>query len=171
MIITLLGYMGCGKSTIGKELAQIMGYVFIDLDNYIETKEGKSITAIFNDKGEVYFRKKENEYLKEILDTKNKIVLSLGGGTPCYGNNMDLVNSKTYSVYLNLSVDKLTERLYAEKEHRPLISHLNTQNSLNEFIGIHLFERSPYYLKAHANIKTDNLTVKETISKVVACLY
>lgn len=172
MIITLLGYMGSGKSTIGVQLAAILGFEFIDLDKFIEGKERLSVKEIFKSKGEIYFRRKETLYLNEIITKYGKVVLSVGGGTPCYSNNMSLINSKeSKSIYLKLSAKKLTDRLFFEKEERPLISHLKSKESLHEFIAIHLFERQNYYQQATQIIKTDELSVKETVEAVVKTLY
>ena len=98
MKVILLGYMASGKSTIGRLLAEEKGLKFINLDEYLEEKEEKSISDIFKDKGEIYFRLKENEYLKELLEKKESFVLSLGGGTPCYSSNMDVINSYNLSL-------------------------------------------------------------------------
>lgn len=172
MIITLLGYMGSGKSTIGLQLATILGYEFIDLDNFIEKKEQLSVKEIFKSKGEIYFRKLENTCLKEIYASKNNIVLSLGGGTPCFSGNMELINSEnSKSIYLKLLPKSLSNRLFSEKGHRPLISHLKTEDDLVEFIAIHLFERQNFYSQAANIITTDNLTVNETVENIVKVLY
>lgn len=172
MTITLLGYMGSGKSTIGRDLAVILNYDFIDLDNYIEIKEGCSITEIFKTKGEIYFRKKENGYLKDLLSQKKNIVLSLGGGTPCYADNIQLLKTKqVVSYYLKLSPNNLADRLFNERALRPLISHLNTKEALQEFIGIHLFERQSYYREASHTLNTDGLLVNETIELIIKSLY
>ena len=172
MIITLLGYMGSGKSTIGLQLASILGYEFIDLDNFIEEKEQLSIKEIFNAKGEIYFRKLESIYLKEVYASKNDVVLSLGGGTPCFSGNMELINSEnSKSIYLKLLPKSLSDRLFLEKEQRPLISHLKTEDDLVEFIAIHLFERQNFYSKATNIISIDNLTVNEAVENIVKLLY
>ena len=92
MILVLMGYMGSGKSTIGKKLSEVLMYNFIDLDDYITKRESLSIQDIFETKGEIYFRKKETEYLMEVLWEESNIILSLGGGTPCYGNNLKIIN-------------------------------------------------------------------------------
>ena len=109
MKIVLLGYMASGKSTIGKLLSKALSMPFIDLDAYIESKEKSSIKAIFNTKGEIYFRKIEHAHLCDLLDSEKDFVLSLGGGTPCYANNMDaIVKAKqTTSFYLQASVSLL----------------------------------------------------------------
>ncbi len=162
--------MGSGKSTLGKLLAQKLKFEFIDLDDYITTSEECDIPAIFSTKGEIYFRKKEFAYLKEILDTKDDIVLSTGGGTPCYGENMDAINKVTDNVfYLNVSINELVARLVLEKEDRPLIAKI-PDGALPEFIGKHLFERSYFYTKAHHTLTCDNKKVEDLVDEVMAKL-
>ncbi|WP_296386838.1 shikimate kinase, partial [Winogradskyella sp.] len=95
MIVVLMGYMGSGKSTIGRELATVLNYSFLDLDDYIVDKEKASVSNIFKTKGEIYFRKKETEYLKELTDSSQHLVLALGGGTPCYGKNIDILTTNS----------------------------------------------------------------------------
>lgn len=164
--VVLLGYMGCGKSTIGQILAQRNNYIFIDLDHFIEKKEKKSVREIFKTHGEIYFRRKEKEYLTEILAQENNIVLALGGGTPCFGDNIQIVNKATpYVFYLHLPTKNLYERLKLNKEHRPLIAHLE-DNLLEEFINKHLFERNPFYRQAHNILKTENLSVNEVVELI-----
>lgn len=172
MIIVLLGYMGSGKSTLGKELASVLNYKFLDLDDFISEKENTTITDLFQSKGEIYFRKKETFYLEEIINQSDNIVLSLGGGTPCYSNNMNLINSNSnvVSFYLKLSIPLLAKRLFAAKAERPLISHINTEEEMLEFIGKHLFERSPYYTTAKHTITTDNQSLKEALENVLTHL-
>jgi shikimate kinase len=172
MIVTLLGYMGSGKSTIGMQLATVLAYDFIDLDQFIAEKEGMRIQEIFKTKGEIYFRKLENACLSEIYALKNNIVLALGGGTPCFYGNMELMNSKnSKSIYLKSTPKSLVDRLFLEKESRPLISHLNTKDSLLEFIAIHLFERQHFYNKANLMIPTDHKTPTEIVANIVSELY
>ncbi|MFV0566279.1 MAG: shikimate kinase [Flavobacteriaceae bacterium] len=168
MILILIGYMGSGKSTIGRALAKKLGYDFLDLDDYIELKENKTIPEIFKSKGEIYFRKAETFYLTELLSSKQNLVLSLGGGTPCYGNNMGVVlNAKhAQSVYLKASIPTLVGRLKQEKQTRPLIAHLKTDEQLTEFIGKHLFERSPFYAQAHKTIITDGKAQTELVNEI-----
>lgn len=173
MKIILMGYMGSGKSTIGLQLAKILDYIYVDLDSYIEAKETKSIPEIFKSKGEIYFRKKETNYLKEILDANESSVIALGGGTPCYGTNLQLIldANDVKSVYLKLSIPSLVKRLELEKSKRPLISHLKTQEDLTEFIGKHLFERSPYYSQADEVINIDQKTVGEIVEAIILKLF
>jgi len=173
MIIVLIGYMASGKSTIGRILANKLDYDFIDLDNYIEKKEGQSIVDIFKTKGEIYFRKKEALHLSKIIAVENNFILSLGGGTPCYGNNMNILldNTNVTSIYLKASIGALIERLENEKSKRPLISHLKTQDELGEFIGKHLFERTQFYSRANFTVVTDNKTQDEIIEKTILKLF
>lgn len=173
MKIVLMGYMGSGKSTIGLQLAKILDYIFVDLDAHIEAKENKSIPEIFTTKGEVYFRKKETSYLKELLDTNGSYVIALGGGTPCYGTNLQLIldADDVKSVYLKLSIPSLVNRLELEKSKRPLISHLKTLDALTEFIGKHLFERSPYYSQANQIIIADEKSVDDIVESIVLKLF
>ena len=172
MTLFFVGYMGSGKSVIGKKLAKILMYNYIDLDNYIELKEGTSIKNIFETKGEIYFRKIENRYLKELTKIKNTVV-SLGGGTPCYGNNINLMleSENSLSIYLKATIPTLSDRLFEEKSKRPLIAHLKTKNELNEFIGKHIFERASFYEQSLITIKTDGLTVNEIVDKLILKLF
>ncbi|AUC14868.1 shikimate kinase [Tenacibaculum sp. SZ-18] len=167
MRIVLLGYMASGKSTIGKVLAEKLNLLFIDLDDYIENKFQKSISDIFNDEGEIFFRLQEHEAIKEILAKQDEFILSLGGGSPCYAGNMDLINSHedVKSVYIKLSVNTIYNRLIAEKDHRPIVSKIPT-DELEEFIAKHLFERSFFYEQAKIKLLTNNKSVKKTIEEL-----
>lgn len=148
MKVVLVGYMASGKSTVGRLLARHLGAEFIDLDEYIEENQKKSIKAIFSEKGEIFFRRLEHQMLNEVLKKDTSIVLSTGGGTPCYGTNMaSILNQADHSIYLNVSIPNLLERISKEKEDRPLVKNIPNEE-LPEFIGKHLFERRPYYLQA-----------------------
>lgn len=172
MIVALMGYMGSGKSTIGKNLATVLNYNFLDLDEYISEQENCSIPELFKNKGEIYFRKKETQYLNEVLSTKDNLVLALGGGTPCYGNNINILldSSNVNLFYLKLSIPNLVLRLFKEKDSRPLISHLTTKEELTEFIGKHLFERTQYYNQASNIITSDNKSKKDILEEIVKAL-
>jgi shikimate kinase len=152
--ITLLGYMGSGKSTVARILGSEMGVPALDLDDYIIEKEGLSIPEIFASRGEIYFRRMENKYLTELLDSEESFVLSLGGGTPCYADNMEQIVQKSRSIYLRASIGTLFDRLVQEKENRPLISSLE-EEQLAEFIAKHLFERRSFYERAGETIVID----------------
>ena len=164
--IILLGYMGSGKTTVGKLLANSLELPFRDLDDVITTRLHATIPEIFEEKGEIFFRKKEAEILEEILQTPRSLVLASGGGTPCYGNNLDamLAHGSTV-IYLHYSVPALAERLLAQRDQRPMISHIS-DDDLPEFIGKHLLERSPYYNKADLIIKADGLSPEELLERI-----
>ncbi|WP_298506720.1 shikimate kinase [uncultured Maribacter sp.] len=166
MKIVLVGYMGSGKTTVGKLLAKNKNLNFIDLDEYIEESEGKTIPEIFEQKGEIYFRKKEFHYLQEVLLYKDNVVLSTGGGTPCYTGNMEVMLSATENVfYIKVGISELVSRLSLEKEHRPLIKNISDKE-MPEFIGKHMFERSYFYTKAHHTINVHNNTVSEVVESI-----
>ncbi len=165
--------MASGKSTIGRILAKKLDYSFIDLDDFIEEKEKKSISGIFSSKGEIYFRKLETTCLKEILRERQNVILSLGGGTPCYSNNMDaIINAEEVkSIYLKASIPTLVSRLKNEVNKRPLIAHIKTEELLTEFIGKHLFERAQFYNLSETVITTDNKAEDEIIEELIFELF
>lgn len=147
--------MGSGKSTVGKHLAALLSLQFLDLDDYIEKAEGSSIPTIFKNRGELYFRKKEHYYLKEVCAKKNDFIMSTGGGTPCYGTNLETILMATKNIfYLKVSISELVNRLSKEKSERPLIKSI-PGDDLPEFIGKHLFERNQYYKRANHTIACD----------------
>ena len=166
--IFLIGYMGSGKSVIGKKLSNSILYSFYDLDNFITTNEGITINEIFEQKKELYFRKIEREYLNELINKDEHKVISLGGGTPCYSDNMDLIlnTSNSDSIYLNRSIDFLVKRLYNKISSRPLISHLKSKEELKEFISKHLFERNQYYLRSKIILNTNNLELDDVVEEL-----
>jgi len=169
MKIVLLGYMASGKSTVGVVLAKKLGLQFIDLDAFIEDKEQLSISEIFSTKGEIYFRKKEGEYLNQLLDLNNDLIISLGGGTPCYGINMEKIEQLSTSFYLNASIDTIFERLKGEKSQRPLVASVGTDN-LKEYIAKHLFERNLFYKKAKHIIDINNKSMFKIIDEIIGLL-
>ena len=169
MKIILIGYMGSGKSTVAKELAVSLGLPFTDLDDYIVDKEKKSIKEIFEAKGEIYFRLQESNYLKELLEQKADAVLALGGGTPCYGQNMELIKKSGRSFYLKGNIATISQRLRAEKQQRPLIATLNNEQ-LTEFVAKHLFERRNFYDQADQTIPIDNKSVDELAKEILGII-
>ena len=160
--------MASGKSTIAKKLAKELQMAFIDLDDYIVKKENLSIIEIFKTKGEIYFRKKENIYLEELMQNNEKFILALGGGTPCYGNNMEIINRNGISFYLKSSLQFINDRLTKtkNKKTRPLIANLDS-DKLKEFIAKHLFERASFYDEARHTIIIDNKTKKEIAEELL----
>ena len=166
MKIVLLGYMASGKSSVGKLLSKKLSMKFLDIDDYIINKEGMSIAEIFEKKGEVYFRVIENKYLKEVLNTKDQFILALGGGTPCYANNMEEINKgDTVSIYLQGKTKTMIDRLIKKKSKRPLIASL-ADDKISEFVAKHLFERRMYYELAKITVKIDAKTKKEIAKKL-----
>ena len=166
MKIVLVGYMGSGKSTIGKLLAEKLDTGFDDLDTRIENALKADITQIFKDKGEIYFRKIEHQFLVEVLETAHNLVLATGGGTPCYSGNMSaMLENADAVIYLKISIPQLIERLYREKAERPLIAHLE-QSELPEFVGKHLFERNAYYSMAHHTVNCDGKSPEEIVTEI-----
>lgn len=165
MKIVLLGYMASGKSAVGKILAKKMNLQFIDLDVFIEEKEGISISSIFELKGEIYFRRIESIYLQELLNLSENCIISLGGGTPCYGNNMDFIKNDGISFYLNASIQTIFDRLQGETSQRPLVASIGKDN-LKEYLAKHLFERNPFYQKADFTVSVDNQNLNEIVKSI-----
>ena len=169
--IVLLGYMGSGKSTTAKLLSKKLDIMNVDLDNYIEKKENKSISNIFQISGELFFRRIENKYLRDLLDSHNYKIISIGGGTPCYSNNIELIiKSKCIIFYLRANVDTLADRLFNEKDKRPLISRIKSKKDLKTFISKHLFERNQFYLKSNFVIDVDKKTEIEITNECISLL-
>ncbi|MBU3682266.1 MAG: shikimate kinase [Flavobacterium sp.] len=159
--------MGAGKSTIGRLLAMKFGYLFLDLDQMIEGQEGKSIPEIFESKGEIYFRKAEHLLLKDTLTSRSNLVLSLGGGTPCYANNYLLYQrDDCISIYLKASISTLQTRLHQDTtQQRPLLQNLSMLER-EEFIAKQLFERSFYYNQAQNVVVVDGKTPNEIANEI-----
>ncbi|MDO9137905.1 MAG: shikimate kinase [Lutibacter sp.] len=166
MKIVLLGYMASGKSAVGKVLAGALNVQFVDLDSFIEEREQLSIAQIFETKGEIYFRKIEGIHLQELFDSNESFVISLGGGTPCYGKNMDFIENKSISFYLKASIDTLFERLKNETSQRPLVAAIGPEN-LKEYIAKHLFERAPYYERAHHTIWVNDKNLSQIVDEIL----
>ena len=160
--------MGSGKSLISSKLNSIKKIEKIDLDFEISKELENSIPEIFEKRGELFFRKKEKEILERIFSLKEECILSLGGGTPCYYDNMEVINENSISIYLRAKVDTLVKRLLEDKIHcRPLINRIPDEQ-LPEFIGQHLFERNHFYNQAKIIIDTDNLTAEEIADEILS---
>ena len=121
MKIFLVGFMGCGKSYIGRQLAEKLGFLFVDIDSLIENTEGDIVAHIFENQGETYFRKIESERLKD-LKKWSEIVIATGGGAACFHDNMAWMNTNGVTIFINEPIKILVQRLQSEKSHRPLIS-------------------------------------------------
>lgn len=161
----LIGFMGSGKSSIGKQLAKELNIKHIDLDNLIEESENIKITDIFNNSGETYFRKLEEKYLKETIKEDN-ILVSTGGGTPTNHGLMDIMNNIGETIYLECCTETLFKRLNKDKEKRPMISILSDE-SLMRYIKKKLEERNFFYKKATYTIYNDSGNCINEIIKIL----
>ena len=166
--IILCGYMASGKTTIARLLSGALGFTYIDLDEEIEHRTGKSIPEIFSGEGELKFRRLEHDALKSIVESDGPFVLSVGGGTPCYANNhLFLQREDVVSVYLKAGIKELAGRITAQGKPRPLLDGLKG-GELEEFIAKHLFDRSYYYHQAKHVIATDNKTQENIVNEIVS---
>ena len=162
--------MGCGKSTIAQKLSGMIGTPYIDLDDYIEKKAKMSIKEIFENKGEIHFRKLEHTYFVELLNSPEEIIIGLGGGTPCYANNHELlIGDDIISIYLKASIETLFNRLAPNKSKRPLIAD-KSEEEMKEFIAKHLFDRSFYYNHAQHKVNVDGKSVEGTVNDILNIL-
>ena len=155
--------MGSGKSYWGRRVADALKFDFIDLDDYLETKANQTISNIFKEKGESYFRKLESKCLVEISELSN-VVVALGGGTPCNEVNLETIKKTGLSFFINPSVQTIVSRLKAETAHRPLL-HNKTAEELTGFINKKRKERMEYYLQSDYTIDNDN--VIETVLNIL----
>lgn len=165
MRIFLIGMMGSGKTKIGQRLAKALSYKFIDVDAFIEEKKGKTIPLLFEEIGERKFRELEHQSILD-LQEYDDIVVSTGGGLPCFHNNMDLINKNGVSVYLQATPSFLKSRLIHNKSTRPLIANLPDEELENYLITL-LELRKPYYEKANIQLSAMNLNEKIVIDKLV----
>ncbi|AWU39936.1 shikimate kinase [Blattabacterium punctulatus] len=166
MKVTLIGYMGCGKTSIGKILSEKLKFFFYDLDSMIVQKKKDSIYNIFKKNGETFFRKIEHLILKKFLKKHKQYILSVGGGTPCYYNNIYLLNKYSKTFYLKTNIYTLYKRLYIEKKNRPIISHLS-KNELFIFIMKHFSNRIFFYEKSSKIIDITGKSKKKIIKEII----
>ena len=169
MRIFLTGYMGSGKSTLGKRLANKLGITFIDLDEYFEQKFRTSITLFFERFGEDSFRKLEHEVLKEVIYKYIDVVISTGGGTPCFFNNLELMNEQGVTVYLKLPPAVLASRLSNSpfRYRRPKLKGLD-KDTLLETVTMHLQEREPFYSQSGLIIDAFGMNLEKIVEKIAA---
>jgi len=164
--IYLIGFMGSGKSHLGKQLAQELGWDFLDMDDFLEANEGMTISQIFAEGGESLFRDLERNYLHATYDF-SKTVIATGGGAPCFFDNIDWMNKNGQTIYLKTPVAILVDRLKKETAHRPLLAGKTTE-ALSQFISSKLTERSPFY--EQATIIFDYKTGLETAADLLKYL-
>lgn len=163
--VFLMGFMGAGKTTLGKALAKDLGVSFIDLDQYIESRFMKSVTQIFASRGEQGFREIESRLLREVGEFDD-VIVSCGGSTPLIGDNMEYMLQHGQTVYLKCNNDTLLRRLKAARSQRPLIASKNDQE-LALFIESETARREPGYLKAEYICPGDRLESRDQISETV----
>lgn len=163
--IFLIGYMGSGKTTVGKQLARSLSLSFVDLDAYIENKYRKTIPALFAEKGEDGFRNIENQSLWEVAQFED-VVISTGGGTPCFFDNMEVMNRAGITIYLEVHPEDLADHLLLSKTVRPLVAG-KSKEELIPFITEHLGNREYYYRKAQIIYPIDRMITKEEIHLTV----
>lgn len=165
MRIYLIGFMGAGKTYWGRQLGQKLGIPFFDLDELIEDDAGKSVNSIFEEEGEEYFRTREKEILYMVTESHDSMVLSCGGGAPCFFNNIDYMNQKGITVWLNTPIDTLLSRLKEEKHTRPLLKGLDDE-ALRAYIIKKSAGRRMYYERAKIKIDDDNLDLDNFIKLI-----
>jgi len=162
MKIFLIGFMGSGKTHWGKLLAEKLHLTFFDLDTVITEKESKTISEIFADKGEEFFRYREKEVLEELVKENEHFILSSGGGTPCFFNNISFMKKNGTVVWLNTSVEILKQRLLKERMSRPLIKNIG-ETQLKAYIIRKLGERKIYYEQADVIVNEENILLQPLI--------
>ena len=156
--IFLIGYMGCGKTTLGSALADEMGVTFIDLDDYIEERCEARITEIFKRVGEKGFREMEQQALQEVAASADGTIVACGGGTPCFGRNMELMNGLGLTIWLTTSAERMAARLCLpeQKAKRPLVAS-KTDEEILAFVKEKLAEREPYYSQAQLQFDSTDI--------------
>jgi len=157
---------GSGKSSWGKKLAKALQYSFVDLDELIEQNEQQSIEEIFTEKGEDYFRDLEHKYLLKTI-VMNHLVISCGGGTPCYNNNMNLINENGISFYLNGTIGLLVDRVLNSKRQRPMFLGLE-KDKIEKKMEELLLIRNPFFEQAHYSFNIPQETVQSFVNKVIS---
>lgn len=146
MLYFLIGFMGSGKSFAGRNLAEMLNIPCVDMDKHIEAEEERTIKEIFEAEGEVYFRELERKFLTE-LHPSEEMIISTGGGAPCFFDNMDIMNQKGLTIYLNRSKEVVMSQLLKGIDKRPLLQG-KTPEEIWEFYDSKLSERKPFYEKA-----------------------
>lgn len=162
MKIFLIGFMGSGKTHWGRRLGAKLNLPFYDLDTVIVEQEQKTVADIFAEKGEEYFRNVEKDTLERISEEQESFILSCGGGTPCFFNNIEFMKKNGKVIWLNTSVDMLTQRLHKERMSRPLISEIDDED-LRRYIIKKLSERRMYYQQADVTVGEENTNLDELI--------
>ena len=164
--VILIGFMGVGKTAVGRTLAKSLGVSFYDLDWYITDRYRRSVKQIFDERGEEGFRELERRMLHEVAEFED-IVISCGGGTPCFFDNMEYMNAQAETVYLKASPEILAAHLKMGKSVRPLILG-KTEEELNIYIREALQEREPFYSQAKHTL---DISLLDTFTKIDECVH
>ncbi len=168
MLIFLIGYMGCGKSTIGRKLSSRLGCSLVDTDHMIESRAGMTIAEIFATHGEEYFRGLEHDILVELVERGKPCIVSTGGGLPMWGDNMDIMNSNGCTVYLRRTAENIASRLSAHGRHkRPKLRGLSDEE-LVAFMSKNIAERDGIYSRANHIIEAVPLCDTQILDEIVA---
>ena len=162
MRIYLIGYMGCGKSTLGRKLAATLNLDFIDLDTFLEEKYFRTIPQIFAEEGEGAFRIKEQKVLHEV-SAFDEVVVATGGGAPCFFDNMEVMNQAGFCFFLDVDTESLVNRLIHSKTERPIIKG-KSPDELHQFIDEMMLKRRPFYEKAHYIIKGNEINPEQVLA-------
>ena len=167
--VFLIGYMASGKTTLGRALARATGRRFVDLDEYIESLAGKTVTQIFADDGEPEFRRLESEALVRLAGNGNgsSVIIACGGGTPCFGDNMSLMNGRGLIVLLEAPQSVIVRCVVADRASRPLVAKLAAGGELERFVSENIARRAPYYNRAAASFDSSKLESEEEIAESV----
>lgn len=160
MRIFLLGYMGVGKSTLGRMVAERLLMEFLDFDALLEEYQQMTITEIFTNLGEPFFRKLEHDLLREVIQTRDQFIMGTGGGLPCFHNNLELMNTYGHTIYLRSSAAAIAERLIQSTGSRPLIAN-KSKEELLDFVTQMLKTREVYYNQAKTTVDLDLTLSKE----------
>lgn len=160
--------MASGKTTLGRALAKELGLGFIDLDFFIEQRFRMKVSEIFATKGEAEFRRMEAAALREVGEMED-VIVSCGGGTPCFGDNMEWMNAHGLTVFLDASVSRIAGRVLAQPGKRPLLASKSPEE-LEDYIAGHLEARLPFYSLAHLRLPSDRLETRSQIADTVASL-
>lgn len=166
--IYLIGYMASGKTTFGRALAGALGRTFVDLDDYISRQTGMSVSEIFAKHGEARFRQLEREAIETIANAGDgRSVVACGGGTPCFGDNMTLLNSAGLTVWLDATISTIMRRLREDRGGRPLVAKLDGGGELEAYVADNLRKREPYYSRAHVRFDSSRLENEAEIAESV----
>ncbi len=165
MLVFLIGFMGCGKSTLGKKIANKLNWQYIDLDIYIEKTKNRTIDEIFRNEGKIKFRTYEHEVLLEIIKSEDNFIISTGGGTPCYHDNMQIMNDNGITIYLKSGFGLLFYRLRNSKKQRPLIVN-KTDPELQSFILKTLAKREKYYKRSKYTFEIKTIQLSAVINAI-----